>query len=367
MFRKMSLVGLMLILSANAALCSFIAPDSVLGGFSKCTIHYTTAKSELSPYELAYLNGKVDKTKTIFCEAIYDRNNKITEEVAKYSDGSPKQKILYKYDKDYYPLDISLYNSRGDLFLNQHFTKSNDTLKVKVHINSNSSDSLSEQSLVYDNSQKKIPHSTMLNNGQDEYYQSMYSFIRGSDTHISIYLYPIKNFRQIPLPGTPQSKYEYKYDNNGKITETLRTDPDGEKTTTFNKYDGQGRLIETSVLKSDGTKEEEKYYKYEDNGSKTEFENNIYGIIYLRFITRYDEKGRVYEIVESHPNGEQRSIITRKFDDENRIIEVTQNNPNDLEVGKRTFEYDEYGNMTKNIVYSPSNEPIKTIEYVYSK
>lgn len=361
----MSLVGLMIILSASAALCSFIAPDSVLGGFTKCTVRYTTDKSELSPYELAYLNGSVDKTKIILCEAIYDKNHKIIKEVAKYSDGSPKQTMNYTYDSNGNIIEFLLFNDTGELCFKQHSERMNDTLVRKEYQYSKDKENVREFTAVLIKEDKKLEHSTMDGKGEDIPNSLILSLRRSGHGSISTKEKDRESYRRIN--DSISSKYEYKYDAAGRIIETLRTDPDGEKETSINLYDKSGRLLETSVLKSDGTKELETYYKYEDNGSKTEFENNIYGTIYLRFITRYDEQGRVYEKVELHPSGEQRSIISRKFDDKNRIIEVTQTNPDDSKVGKRTFEYDKFGNRIKNVEYSPTNEVIKTVEYVYSK
>jgi hypothetical protein len=344
----------MLILSASAALCSFISPDSVLGGFTKSTTKYWNAKAE----------GK-GNSNFVITEALYNTNGKILTEVSKYQDGTPKQSINYQYDAKGNIDQISVFNDQGILSIKKVFKRSNDTLEAKLYkYHKSVEEKIWEDNIIIEPN-KQLEHSTMADTGEDDINYMSFSLSQDDSKTISIKEYLPKHYRQLDSKNFP--KYECKYDTAGRITETLRTDPDGDKETSFNLYDGQGRLLETSILKSDGTKEVSTFFKYEDNGSKTEYERNIYGTNYLRYITRYDEKGRVFEKVELHPSGEQRSIITRKFDDKNRIIEVTQNNPDDSKIGKHTFEYDEFGNSIKNVEYSPTNEVIKTVEYVYSK
>jgi hypothetical protein len=350
----MSLVGLLIILSTVAGLCAFISPDSVNGNFKKCTIIYWNAKGE-------------DKENSTFVitEALYNPNGKIITEVSKYQDGTSKQSMNYMYDLKGNVEQFSVFDNKGILSVKKTFKRSNDTLEDKLYkYRKGVEEKIWETNIIIEPN-KQLEHSTMEDNGEDGINYMTFSLSQDDSKTISIKDCLPKLYR--PLDNKNFPKYEYQYDAAGRINETLQTDPDGEKTTTYNKYDDKGRLIETSVLEADGSKKIESYVKFESNGSKTEFGNNIYGTFYLRFITRYDEKGRIFEKVELHPSGEQRSIVSRKFDDKNRIIEINQKNPDDLTIGKRTFEYDEFGNIIKNVVYSPDNLVVKLIEYAYSK
>lgn len=352
MFRKMFLVGLMLILSASAALCAFISPDSVLGGFTKCTTKYWNAKGEGN-----------ENSHLVITKALYNPHGKILTEVSKYQDSTPKQSINYLYDKKGYIEQFSVFNDQGILSVKKVFKRSNDTLEDKLYKYHKGVEEKIWVTNIIIEPNTQLEHTTMADTGEDGKNDMTFSLSQDDSKTISIQEQLPKKYRILnPLDTT-----RYKYDGNGRIIETLTIDREGDKETSYNRYDKSGRLLETSYLLSDGSKEVIIYFKYETDGSKTEYERNRWRGCYLQFITHYDEKGRIYERVELEPSGEQKSKLSRKFDDKNRIIEVTQTNPDDTKVGKRTFEYDEFGNMTKNIVYSPSDEPIKTIEWVYSK
>jgi len=97
MFRKMSLVGLMIILSASAALCARWGADTVWGGYTKCMIYENTnpkTKINLNAYESI---TKYSSKGLPICDITYTPDGRVMDSLVfqYFDDGNRKERISY--------------------------------------------------------------------------------------------------------------------------------------------------------------------------------------------------------------------------------------------------------------------------------
>ncbi len=355
MFKKMLFAGLILILSASASLYADIAPDSVLGNFTKCTTHLWRAGNSEPRY-----------TNDFISSAQYNQKGRISYEVSKYGDRSLQQTTKRKYDNKGDIQEVVLYNKDGELAFKMVYSASKDTFKTQRINYNNGKESVSYSYNILDNKGNVIEYFSldrMFNNGE-RITKATNQYDEKNNVVLEI---NYENGTDLTSRKLDTTFYKYKYDDAGRLLETTKLNTGNTKEETYyNKYDNSGRIVENSFLKPDGTIEVFSFCKYEDNGFKTEYIKEISNGNYIRRIQKYDDKDRVIEEIDCNPDGVYTTKITRKYD-KDRLIELVTYNPGETIKEKRTFEYDKYGNCTKDVTFSSGNEPTKTIEYAYSK
>lgn len=316
----MSLVGLMIILSANAALCAFIAPDSILGGFTKCTVTYITTEPSGPDY-----------TKKIISEALYNSTWKLEKEAAQFANGKFTQATTYNYNSKGDLLEWCEIDESGKIIYKSETTILNNVYTTRMIDYSHGIDTNSIYIISYDNNKNPIKW---------EYISNIPEFHRKSFNNFDE-RNNISSDISIDDDDTTKSKYDNKYDPNGRLSE-------------ITSYNTEGKIRSITT------------YKYESDGSKTINVREIEGGNYLWNTTKYDANGKEIEETTFNPDGVCISKNIHNYSN-NRLIEYIEYTTGDELKTKITFYYDEYGNPVRNTYYLPNNEVEKTIEYVYSK
>lgn len=122
----------------------------------------------------------------------------------------------------------------------------------------------------------------------------------------------------------PQLSYTYEYDENGYLTERVA---DGGRDVFF--YDKNGRLVKEESFAKKDAKEP---YSY------TEF--------------AYDENGTLLTQIRYRGNGDQEVGYTYIYDDHGNLLEMTvlEVPGQTVEYNRKTFQYDENGQLTQSVV-----------------
>ena len=135
----------------------------------------------------------------------------------------------------------------------------------------------------------------------------------------------------------------YAYDDAGNISEQKCYDESGELINTItNEYDENGNVIKSQDVNSDGSESSVLTYKYDSNGYLIEIYSDYGDGEYEKDLYKRDAAGREleYKFVSGTKDGE-------------------------TEVQKLEYEYDEYGNLTHEVMYSMGNK-LGENKYVYT-
>lgn len=171
------------------------------------------------------------------------------------------------------------------------------------------------------------------------------------------------------LNNSPILRIIKKYDENGKIIESIELRSDG-KCDVYNynnKYDDNGNKIEYSQV-FNGKPQWKNTYKYDVDGYKTEYcFYNSDGCLFMKHTYKYDDKGQNIEENAYTPNDSL--YYTKKFsyDNDGNQIEICEYNADGSLDHKESYKYDRYGNVSSKV--TASNTGIMTegvvYEYVY--
>jgi len=310
MFRKMSLVGLLIILSVNSVLCAKWGADTIYGGYHKCAIYENTnPKIKMDPacYESItnYNNNGLP-----ISERTYTLDGRLNDSlVYKYSDKDKKEE-RYNYDHSGKMTLKSIMLTEGNVqsmllidYLNKNDTTCIDTNILDEHCNT-------------------IISSRYLRTGQGADNKKLFTVNR------EINKYDDKN-------TLISKKAYYQYESPGQ--ENIQ------KETIYKPvYDSLGRLTEYSWFATDGTLKKTFTYEYKADGSKIETQKYDALDDYTHRITIYNKKGQTIEIISLTPSGIRKTLFS--------------------------MEYDKFGNLIKrNFYFKDKNEVEKTIEFVFSK
>ena len=215
-----------------------------------------------------------------------------------------KEKTIHKYDSKGNEVEISNYDSDGNL--------------------TNSDDGVSRTIYKYDSNGNMV---------EESYYDS-----DGNLTH---------NFFE-------SSKISYKYDSNGNMVEYSLYDSDGSLNEKhISKYDSNGNMVEESGYDSDGSLNEKHIPKYDSNGNMVE--TSVYdsdGSLDIKTNYKYDSEGNqieyLFEIFSEYISGMNEKTVT-KYNRKNLPVEQ-MSYKQELKFGelqekpnrKTIYEYEEY-------------------------
>lgn len=167
--------------------------------------------------------------------------------------------------------------------------------------------------------------------------------------------------------GKMYAKNKYTFDKKGDLQLELYYNSDGkiESKTTY-RYDKAGNLIEYEY--STDTYSQKYIYKNLDRTIIKELEVLSDGRKVLRTTFKYDAKGTLAETLYHNLDGTTTRFSKYKYNDKGlKIEEITKSDDNMFWSGKRTYRYDDFGNVIEEISYDKFYEPIEKTEYIYSK
>jgi hypothetical protein len=305
----MSLVGLMIILSASVAIYARWGADTVLGGYTKCAIYENynpKTKINLKAYESI---TKYNSVGLPVCDISYT------------PDGRVMDSLVFQYFDDVNRKERISYDMNGKV-----------NFKTSTIRNGNV---ITEQTISYSSGEKIIDKYIAILDERGNIIES--SSGREIDRSNENGEKPFSTWRERKL-----QRYDEKNTVISSILYVKHTPTDSNKYETNFKpeYDSMGRLIKYSLYKEDGTTREVYTYKYNDDGSKIETVFNVGK--YTTKITKFNNRGKETEAISLTPLGANKVLYT--------------------------LEYDEFGNLTKrNIYFNDKDEVEKTIELVYTK
>ena len=195
----------------------------------------------------------------------------------------------------------------------------------------------------------------LLNDGQiEEAYDIFLSIKNYADvpTYLSYFVFKADEHTYQTFDPQYGTHYidRYQYDECGRktITESL----DVEKGITdvyFNQYDANGLLTQTGTINDDGTTYGVTTYEYDEKGRPI-LQKDAGGTISLE----YDEQDRIVKRVRAARG--QNDTTWYAYDEQGRLIEQIYK-PADMNFwDKYTWEYDEYGDVTKCTIQTISLE-----------
>ena len=149
------------------------------------------------------------------------------------------------------------------------------------------------------------------------------------------------------------SKFDYTYNEKGQQVKAVTTNAPGYYLSYTMTYDEEGREIKVVYEYEDGNEVEENTYNEAGKILKKTLAEEG-GDAFLVYDYNYDEKGRLVEILFTE-DGEDSGFRRVTFNDKDQIITEHVFYTVGYEYTS-TYEYDEHGNMIKEIYTTPSSE-----------
>lgn len=260
----------------------------------------------------------------------YDENNKITDEIYYKYDGRISKRLTFKYNEK-------------DLLVEETEFNLDDNSLFKIMYKYNDKNLLIDKSVyIKINTQNYILDNVSI---IKEKYVYLYD---ENDKLIGEYFYISSQSNIIP---------SNKYDKEGKLIESVETDPSYFKYTY--KYDKHGRIIEKIGVSSNNPFNRftsKSTWKYDQNGNNIEFSNYISGKLKRKRTRKFNNNG---EIIKSN---------SFKYDSTGNIIK-SKHNIKDLKIEKGRNKYDS-GDINLKIYDQLENRRINVnsrFEYEYDK
>jgi hypothetical protein len=310
MFRKMFLVGLMLILSASAALCAPWGSDTVWGGYTKCAMYENyNPKTKINP-------------KAYESITLYNSKGLPISDVSFTPDGRVMDSIVFLYSAKGNKKEAEQYDMKGNL---KYTTILLRTGKVQTR-----------EFISYVGRKEQIVKDKDIVDERGNIVESIsYQLHSESD----------ENDEERFFLRRELLKYDEKNTVISEIIISKDTPTDSKKKfeiTYKPLYDSLGRLIEYSWYGFKGELKKTFTYEYSADGSKIETQKDFDMHNNDQQITIYNKKGQTTEIISLTPSGIRKTMFS--------------------------WEYDEFGNLIKRNFYSKVNDEVeRTIEYVFSK
>ncbi|MGM9641937.1 MAG: hypothetical protein ACI3XI_01875 [Eubacteriales bacterium] len=146
---------------------------------------------------------------------------------------------------------------------------------------------------------------------------------------------------------------EYKWKENAMISDGFHCE-----------FDGNGFLTKESVYDSYVNGYE---YKYDQNGNMTEqIGYGSDGIVLLRVEYKYDQNGNKTEVIRYGPNGFA-DHYEYKYDQSGKMTEEIGYKEDGSVCRRAEFEYDQKGNRTKKNCFNPDGSASGYVVYKYDK
>lgn len=310
--------------------------EKINGGFKTCTI-----------FTYDQFNGMVDSSSKRICGfRKYDEIGNMIEKTRGIKGEKFNSKQINEYDSNGYRIKSIEFNSNGSI--DKILIMKNDSYGKDIEILTYNNKKILErrQTTVYDDQGRMIEaiddFDPLVHETKKKHHRK----------HISILI-----------------KTTFKYDEQGYLIENCLYE-------TRNKIlerdlyrnDDKGNRIELLVYDSVGQLQyTQKYdYIYDNKGKIIEekqfIPNNPY---HNKFSYKYDDLGNEIENIEYSSNGSIKRKYTCKYDKNNNLLEYCDYPPGNI-IYKITREYDNYGNMSEEKGFT-DNELQWIYLYIYSK
>ncbi len=156
---------------------------------------------------------------------------------------------------------------------------------------------------------------------------------------------------------------EYTYDEKGRVTKKVHTDPDGEINTFEYEYDDRNNVTKKTQRTELGN-EFVYEYTYDDQNRVVKEVKNSYGSVTVT-TNEYDEHGNLTKITENPSDGEKKVREHRyQYDERGNILKKEYINGGAL-VQTTEYEYDSADRVIKRTNYSAENKIIGTVTIEY--
>lgn len=171
--------------------------------------------------------------------------------------------------------------------------------------------------------------------------------------------------------GSPKWKlgWGHEYDAKGREIKTFYYNDKGQLTNTgVTTYDDKGQPIATTQINPNGSINHLRSYGYDEKGKKVrESHRNENGSPRNLINFKYDANGRITEQVFIDPDGNlvQRNVMTYDERGQQTGWSVFRNDGSVVQMFRKTFTYDDRGNIKEVVSYAPDQSIRSKESYAY--
>lgn len=313
------------------------APDTIKGGFSQCLIR-----------EYNIINGNIDTLKpSKQTNANYNSKGRKISEV-NYIGNNLYYKKYYSYnDSGTVLVADTTYREFGFVYYDKYYFE-NDRLILHER--------WSDENSQYPNSAFAIWTNTFNNEGKlisEKYWTYDMSF-----NYQTTYTYNDagKLVEELSDRIYYKNKSLYEYNSQGKRIKSQKFSDENTLISSDSMfYDSTGNIIEIGFYSQEGILQNKEMYSYDSKGNQIEYVRYVFPQTNSQ--SRESESGRKIEF-------KKKSL----YNAENKLVEETfTSETGDMENSKKTYKYDEAGNLTELTKFNSKNEIRNITFYTFRK